>query len=271
MEISCLICGDGLKIRRHNVFKTISDHSLTILYELIQKALGFELDSSVFETEAEKECMCLCESCFGKINNYDLGLTLCEKAQRELEMLLEEKIKKQEGSQPEDHVTRAIIQNAEEVHLETFEMGEEEEEEELVKDVKSENVEDEMEEEHLIEYDDEGLEQIEIQQSFESEEEIPQTNVEQEGEIKKRRPRSRKFTRNNEKGRFYCNICNAGYTTQEALDFHVEKHQNIPSNECPECHKKFAQKSALTRHMPMHTGKKSQFFIKFYKKIIILN
>lgn len=243
MEINCLICGDVLKIRRHNVFTAVSDHSGTMLLELIQKALGFELDLGVFDCDSEKDCVCLCESCFGKINNYDLGLTLSGKAQRELEQLLEEKIRKQDSI---DNVMKREPTSSNRIY-EDFEPVKQEPD--IV-----ETYESEMEEEHLIEYEEEifDVDQVEIQLSSESDGEI----VREPPEIKVPRPRGRKFTRAVEKGRFYCNICNAGYTTQEALDFHAEKHKNIPSNECPECHKKFAQKSALSRHMPMHTGKK---------------
>lgn len=244
MDIFCLICGDMLKIRRHNVFDAMSDHSQTYLYELIQKALGFELDLELFENETERETVCLCESCFGKINNYDLGLTLSGKAQRELEQLLEEKIKKQEIS---DSVMK----------VETIDMTRMIDNSVILSEdfgpIKQETDTEEMEEEHLIEYEADmfDVDQVVIQDSSESEGEI----VREKSVKKVSRPRGRKFTRALENGRFYCDMCNAGYTTKEALDFHSEKHQNIPSNECPECHKKFAQKSALSRHMPMHTGK----------------
>lgn len=237
--MNCLICGDVLKIRRHNVFNAVSDHSQTLLYELIQNALGFELDLGIFENEEDKDLVCVCESCFGKINNYDLGVTLSGKAQRELEQLLEEKIKKQEPGEALMRDSNLTIDPP------TFKQ-------EIIED--TETYEEIMEEEHLIEYEGElfDVDQIEIRESSESDGE---TMREPSSEVKVARSRVRKFTRALEKGRYYCDICNAGYTTQEALDFHAEKHQNVPSNECPECHKKFAQKSALSRHMPMHTGK----------------
>ncbi|XP_063698477.1 zinc finger protein 771-like [Culicoides brevitarsis] len=249
MDLNCLICGDALKSRRHNVFDTVSDHSRTFLYELVQKALGFELDLALFESDEDKAIVCLCESCYGKINNYDLGLTLSEKAQRELEKLLEEKIKKQETMElklddPEEDFSLIKDEDAMDVYPEIGELT-------GIASVGGE----EMEEEHLIEYEEE--------QSFDEEDTFDQVLIQDsdqsEGEIVKKltpKQRGRKFTRNIEQGRFYCDICNAGYTTQEALDLHTERHRNVGVNECPECHKKFAQKSALTRHMPMHTGEK---------------
>lgn len=244
MDKNCLICGDVLKIRRHNVFNAVSDHSQTYLYELIQKALGFELDLAIFEDETDKETVCLCESCFGKINNFDLGLTLSGKAQRELEQLLEEKIKKQDII---DGDTKVVTTNSV-VLAEGYDLIKNEPD--TTDTVDSE----EMEEEHLIEYEGEmfDVDQVVIQESSESDGDV----VSERLETKVSRPRGRKLTRAFENGRYYCDICYAGYTTQEALHFHTEKHRNIPSNECPECHKKFAQKSALSRHMPMHTGKK---------------
>lgn len=94
LDIDCLICGESLNYKRHPIFLTISEHSKTVLHELITQVLYLNLDEDTLSDEA-KENICVCESCLGKINNYDLGVTLARKAQKELEKLVEEKTKRE--------------------------------------------------------------------------------------------------------------------------------------------------------------------------------
>lgn len=92
-DIDCLICGEILSYKRHPIFLTISEHSKTTLHELITQVLYLSLDEETLSNDV-KEKICVCESCLGKINNYDLGVTLAKKAQKELEKLVEEKTRR---------------------------------------------------------------------------------------------------------------------------------------------------------------------------------
>lgn len=88
-EILCYVCCTIKGDDNLNIFATKSSHSSTPLYKFIEAFLSLADDQLLNEPELNKDKCLLCHECYEKVDQYDYGVTVAEKAQLELIGLLD--------------------------------------------------------------------------------------------------------------------------------------------------------------------------------------
>lgn len=222
-EILCYICCTVPGDSDLNIFSSASEHSKTLIYKFLEQFLSLDDDQLLHGSKGNHSKYISCPSCFQKINEYDWGVMVAEKAQLELISLLDAREAK-----------TAKLQSIED---------------ELIPD---EPEEDEQTYEALIE------EVFELPEELpEPPPSPPQKEEDIEPELEPK-PKSKEIKKKPKtlKPLFSCSICNMKCRSQASLDVHTEGHKGISPYQCPICQKTFTQKIALIRHMPMHTGEK---------------
>lgn len=59
--------------------------------------------------------------------------------------------------------------------------------------------------------------------------------------------------------KFYCDICQKGFTTEKYRDVHMKAHNGEKKFHCRVCEKSFLSKSHLTEHMKFHNEHSKKF------------
>lgn len=215
--IQCFVCKKDLGNISANIFTSQSMYSDTFLYKFLELFMSLNPDDLLQLQTNDPDNYRVCPDCNSKINIYDQGVTMAEKAQHELTRLIN-------SSQQIEFVSDGVIEETTEEKVNFFEDGE-------VFDVEIVDDTEELEEK--------VMKASEISSSFENE---PKEKF------------KRKYVKKNKEG-FSCDLCGVSFGANDELKAHVATHIGLSPLQCPSCNKIFTQKGALVRHMPMHTGK----------------
>lgn len=88
-EILCYVCYSNPGEADLNIFSIESEHSKTLIYKFLEQFLSLEDDQLLKEPGKDHERYICCLNCLDKVNEYDWGITVAEKAQLELISLLD--------------------------------------------------------------------------------------------------------------------------------------------------------------------------------------
>lgn len=227
---ACFVCNKEVGVAALNIFTSQSTSSDTMLYKFLALFLGISSDELLKRHKGKLDSCCVCEYCYDRINQYDEGIVMAEKAQEELMALMnKEQSEPEGGNESGTYAEEDIIEH---------DLNESQSDPQLIK---LEEVE-EIEEEHVYE-------EIELESYEEAKELKPEI---------KRNKQKRKYEKKPKSG-LVCSLCSVSFASDSELEEHRAAHANLLPLQCPTCHKVFTQKGALVRHMPMHTGQKPFF------------
>lgn len=231
--MDCFVCKKELGAISTNIFTSSSLYSDTPLYKFFEIFLNLNSDDLLQMYQNDQENCQLCPGCNAKVNQYDQGITMADKAQHILTRLL--------------HTHIQLID-------ECVESGDQ----------------DKIEEEPVTSEELIRVEVVNDEIISEQIDEVPlEPQQEPDKQINKNKSASKKrsYMKKVKEG-FVCEFCSLSFDGVGGYEEHKLRHEGLSPLQCPSCYKSFTQKGALVRHMSIHTNE-AQFFCSICGKTFI--
>lgn len=84
----CCACNTKTRCYAEKAIKTISEHTETNVFELIQRLLDHTQTSRIIEDYLISESRCICDECLQKLNEYDLACVTAERIGNKLRQMI---------------------------------------------------------------------------------------------------------------------------------------------------------------------------------------